>query len=217
MLDLIVIAIIILAFVINFRRGLIKSVWKIVALVLTIVLAITLKAPMVNFLAETEFADHIYSSVQERISIDVGEEELVQVGENAGLPDYLVAEMINVTNLNDGLSNVVNDGTNEIARRLTMLMLRIISIVILFILIRLLLAAAFTILNTVTKLPLLSQANRLLGGLFGVINSLAIIYIACAVLSLLPLNDRLYDLINQSYIVKYFYNYNILLQLIMKF
>lgn len=219
-LDLIVIAIIILAFIISLKKGLIKSVWKIVALVLTIVLVIALKTPTVNYLAGTELADRIYTSMSENLSVElenpVSDED---ISDNNTIPQYIMAEMIKAVDTDsiyDNINSSIEKASDELARRLTMLMLKIIAVVGLFILIRVLLMFVFMILNGISKFPVIGHANAFLGGMLGIINALAIIYILCAIISLFPMNSGIYDLINQSYIVKYFYNYNILLQLIMK-
>lgn len=219
-LDLIVAAIILLAFIINLKKGLVKSVWKIAALILTIVLVIALKTPTVNYLAGTELANRIYSSVSESLSVKLENPASdIEESKDNSVPQYIMSEMIKTVDADsiyDNINSSIEKGTDELARRLTMLTLKIITIVGLFILIRVLLMIVFMILDGASKLPVIGQANALMGGIFGVINALAIIYIVCAIISLLPVNSDVYDLINQSYIVKYFYNYNILLQLIIK-
>lgn len=221
-LDLIAAAIVVLSFIVNLRRGLVKSVWKITALVLTIVLVIALKTPVVNYLAGTDMANRIYKSVSDSLTVELEnplnevntDEEAAQSGT---IPPYLMEQMLKTVNSDsDNINSAIEKGMDELARRLTMLMLKIIAVIGLFIIIRILLMAVFIVLDGASKLPVIGHANALLGGILGIINALAIIYIVCAVLSLLSVSSDIQNLINQSYIVKYFYNYNILLQLIMK-
>lgn len=221
-LDLIAAAIVVLSFIVNLRRGLVKSVWKITALVLTIVLVIALKTPVVNYLAGTDMANRIYKSVSDSLTAELEnplnevntDEEAAQSGT---IPPYLMEQMLKTVNSDsDNINSAIEKGMDELARRLTMLMLKIIAVIGLFIIIRILLMAVFIVLDGASKLPVIGHANALLGGILGIINALAIIYIVCAVLSLLSVSSDIQNLINQSYIVKYFYNYNILLQLIMK-
>ncbi|MCI5605076.1 MAG: CvpA family protein [Clostridia bacterium] len=221
-LDLIAAAIVVLSFIVNLRRGLVKSVWKITALVLTIVLVIALKTPVVNYLAGTDMANRIYKSVSDSLTAELEnpinevntDEEAAQSGT---IPPYLMEQMLKTVNSDsDNINSAIEKGMDELARRLTMLMLKIIAVIGLFIIIRILLMVVFIVLDGASKLPVIGHANALLGGILGIINALAIIYIVCAVLSLLSVSSDIQNLINQSYIVKYFYNYNILLQLIMK-
>ncbi|MGN0149064.1 MAG: CvpA family protein [Clostridia bacterium] len=223
-LDLIAAAIVVLSFIVNLRRGLVKSVWKITALVLTIVLVIALKTPVVNYLAGTDMANRIYKSVSDSLTVEL-ENPLDEVNtdeeaaKSGTIPPYLMEQMLKTVNSDsvyDNINSSIEKGMDELARRLTMLMLKIIAVIGLFIIIRILLMAVFIVLDGASKLPVIGHANALLGGILGIINALAIIYIVCAVLSLLSVSSDIQNLINQSYIVKYFYNYNILLQLIMK-
>lgn len=221
-LDIIAAAIILISFTISMRKGLVKSVWKMTALIATIVLVIALKTPTVNYLAGTPIADNLYNSVSESLHIEIenpdkGEEN--EEEETHAIPDYIMKEMmksVNSDELYNNLNGTVNKSTNELARRLTMLMLKIIAVIGLFIIIRLLLWFAFVILNSIAKLPLISQTNGILGGVLGIINALAIICILLAIVSVVPEEHEIHSMIEQSYLVKYLYNYNILLQLIMK-
>lgn len=219
-LDLIVIGMIVLAFVISAKKGLVKSVWKIAALIITIALVMALKTPAVNFLAGTNVSDMIYDTISERLTSD-GESEFTEPESTAegedntktNIPQYIITEITKSADTEE-MYGIINRGTDILAQKLTLWALQIIAVVGLFILIRVLLMALFIIVDAISKLPLIGQANALLGGLLGAVNMLAVIYIACALLSLFAAESEICRLINQSYIVKYFYNYNILLQLI---
>lgn len=221
-LDIIAAAIILISFTISMRKGLVKSVWKMTALIATIVLVIALKTPTVNYLAGTPIADNLYNSVSESLHIEIenpDKGEKNEEEETHAIPDYIMKEMmksVNSDELYNNLNGTVNKSTNELARRLTMLMLKIIAVIGLFIIIRLILWFAFVILNSIAKLPLISQTNGILGGVLGIINALAIICILLAIVSVVPEEHEIHSMIEQSYLVKYLYNYNILLQLIMK-
>lgn len=219
-LDLIVVGVIVLAFIISARKGLIKSVWKIAALIITIALVMVLKTPTVNYLSETKLYDKIHTSISFRLSLDdylsitENEEKTVDEGdERFFVPEFIVNNMIKSGEMEHILA--IDDGPFLLIRKLTDWVIQIIATVGLFIIIRIFLMAAFMILDGMSKLPLINQANTLLGGLLGAVNMIAVLYIACALLSLFA-ESEVIGLINQSYIVKYFYNNNILLQLMMK-
>lgn len=219
-LDLIVVGVIVLAFFVSARKGLVKSVWRIAALIITIALVTALKTPMVNYLSQTKLYDKIHTSISDRLTLDdyhsitENEEKPADEGdEKFFVPEFIVKDMIKSGEME--VISAMDNGATVLAQKLTDLAIQIIATVALFIIIRIFLMAAFMILDGMSKLPLINQANALLGGLLGVVNILAVIYIACALLSLFA-KSEVVGLIEQSYIVKYFYNYNILLQLIMK-
>ncbi|MGE4283265.1 MAG: CvpA family protein [Clostridia bacterium] len=96
--------------------------------------------------------------------------------------------------------------------------INVLSMIVLFCVIKMILTIAAEIINQFMKLPLLSQVNKLAGGIFGIVSGIAIVYIICAffiLLSSIQIFTPLTELINESLIIKGFYNNNILIELIM--
>lgn len=227
-LDLIVIGIIVLSFMISAKKGFVRSVWKITALIITIVLVMALKTPTVTFLAGTNVSDTIYDFISERLTVQIENpvEETVETEAETGtnenksfIPKFILDEVINPDNTNrmyDNLEASINRGTDVITRRLTLWALNIIAAAGLFILIRVILSVLFMLLDGASKLPVINQANALLGGMLGAVNTIAVIYIACALVSVFAADTEILALIDKSTLVKYLYNYNILLKLIIR-
>lgn len=225
-LDLIVIGIIVLSFMISAKKGFVRSVWKITALIVTIVLVMALRTPTVKFLAGTNISDTVYDFISERLTVqlerlpEMEEDTNEETGENKSfIPKFILDEVINPDNTNrmyDNLEASINRGTDVVTRRLTLWALNIIAAAGLFILIRVILSVLFMILDGASKLPVINQANALLGGLLGAVNTIAVIYIICALVSVFAADTEILALIDKSTLVKYFYNYNILLQFIIR-
>lgn len=228
-LDAVLVIAFITAFFTGLSRGLVKSVWKIGALVLTIVLVIAFKTPFTNILAGTSAAEELYTSVSEKItpifedSIYSGDMFAPQVNEIAKtlhLPKIAISQVLDdydAQAVASGTQSTVTRAIDNISRSITMTILGFIAAVVLFIIVKLLLWLVYHILNAVSKLPVINGANKLLGAAIGIVNMLFIVYVVCAVISFTASdNARIYRMICETYIVKYFYNYNILLQLFMK-
>lgn len=209
-LDIILIALLLLAFFIGYKKGFVKSVWKIAALILTIVLMLMLKTPTVNYLSGTSLASKINDKISETVSLPQGGG--VNIAETLNLPVFLQGEVNDQIAEEQGAA--ISDTVNS---SLTSLFITIIACIGLFIVIRLVLAAVFMIITAVTELPLIKGVNKLIGGLLAAVNILFIVYLLLAVMSLFaPADSKLFEEINNTYLVKYLYNYNILLQLFMK-
>ena len=156
--DLILAAIVITAFVIGSKKGLVKSVWKIAALVVTTALVMVLKKPAESFLSGTSFAQRIYESIASAINIPQGGG--VNVAESLHLPDFMQGQ------LNAGLGAVQDAAVsvNEAAAHtLTGVVITVVVCVSLFIIIRLILMAVYMILNGVSKAPVIHGVNALAG------------------------------------------------------
>lgn len=211
-LDLVLVAALIAAFVIGYRAGLVKFVWKIAALIMTVALVMALTSPVSNMLRETKMAQTIHSGIAENVKIPQGGG--VNIAENLNLPMF-AQSMVN-ERLEDaqGAVQSVNDTAADV---LTDFSVTVITCVGLFILIRLLLMAVFMIINAIAKLPLVKSANKLTGALLALVNVVFAVFLVLALVSLFaPAESTMFAAIENTYIVKYFYNYNILLKLFMK-
>lgn len=210
-IDLAVIVLFAVGFGISSKKGFIGSVWHIAALAVTLVLVVSLKTPAVNYLAGTALSDSIYSSVSEKMTVEMDESD---ISDALNAPEYLQPTIENALKTS---GETINKKTNELARNITMIFLNIIAVVGLFIIIRIILAVMLMVLNTFAELPVIGHVNRLAGGLLGVLNILVFIYIICALISLFANADsEMYNIIERTFIFKYFYDYNILLKLILK-
>ncbi len=211
-LDIILAALIIISFIAGYKKGFVKSVWKIAALVITIVLVIALKNPAVDFLSGTSIAGAINEKISKTVHIPQGGG--INVAENLNLPDFLNAQV------SDGIENAqgaVASVNDAVAASLTNIAVTIIVCVALFIIIRLILMVVYMIAVGITAAPLIRGVNQFFGGLLASVNMVFIIFLLLALVSLFaPADSQMYEMINNTYVVKYLYNYNILLQLFMK-
>ncbi len=211
-LDIILAALIVISFIIGYKKGFVNSVWKIAALIITIVLVMALKNPAIEILSGTGAAESISEKISETVSIPQGGG--VNIAESLNLPEFLQSEVSEQISGASGAVTSLNDAVNT---SLTGLFITIIVCVGLFIIIRLILAAVHLIINAVTKAPVIKGANKFLGGLLAAVNAVFIAFVLLALVSLFaPADSGLFEMIDNTYVVKYFYNYNILLQLFMK-
>lgn len=211
-LDFILAAAVFISFIIGCQKGFVKSIWKIAALAVTIVLVITLKEPAINFLSETKFASDINTKISEKIDLPQGGG--VDIAESLNLPEFMHNDVNDKIESTQGAVSSVKDTA---VSSLTGLVIQIIACAALFIIIRLILTAVFMIINGITKAPVIHSMNKFLGGLFWSVNIIFIIFLLLALVSILtPADSGLFEAINNTYAVKYLYNYNILLQLFMK-
>lgn len=210
--DIVAGLLIIVSFVNGAKKGLIKSVWKIVAWILTIILTMA----FLNSANEYAQTLPIRNTIKESISIKLNEKALEepvleeeQKNQSTGLPAFLEKNIDFSELAQDNISAV----SDKIADDLTDIILKIAVFVILFLAIRLLLWLVLLLLDLTSKLPVIKSANRLLGGVMGLISMLFIIYTVCAFISFFASGNEVMEVINSTYIVKYFYNNNILLRL----
>ena len=228
-LDAVLVLAVLASVILGARRGLLKTVWKMGAWVIVIICVITLKTPFTNMLAQTNAAADMYNSITEKITpvftdnLYAGEltsNQKADIARTLHLQQIVVSQVLkdyDAQAVMTGTTTAVNRAVDNIARAITRTIIGFVAAVVLFILIKLALFIIYEILNAFSKLPVINTANSTLGAVWGLVSVVLVIYIICAIVSFAASdNTEVYQMITETYIVKYFYNYNILLQLFMK-
>lgn len=199
--DIVVSVIIIAAYVIGSRRGLVKTVWNAVSWIAAVAAVFLLIQPAVEVVQKTPIADNlnakIYTIMQEK------PEESIQ--RESAMPKFMTKN-----------TDIIDSISEKTAEDITALVLKIAVGLSLFIIMKIVLLILFAVINAVSKLPFVNSTNKLLGGLLGVINIMFVIYALCAAITLMTDNEEILGIINSSYVIKYFYDNNILMQLMLR-
>lgn len=229
-IDIFAIAIILFGVARGRKKGLVKSLQRIASWIITILLVFLLSDTAVNIMSQTPVADKVYDSVHSQVSekaagldlsaLDNADNANEFISRATGMPQVLVPHVfgnIKTEEIKNSVNESVENAAASIAKTVSELLIKIIANLLLFILIKIAITIFFSVLNGVTSLPVLKGINGFLGMLFGFVNIMFIIYLVCALLYIiLPVNSGIYSAINGTYLVRYLYNHNILLQLFMK-
>ena len=199
--DIVVSVIIIAAYVIGSRRGLVKTVWNAVSWIAAVAAVFLLIQPAVEVVQKTPIADNlnakIYTMMQEK------PEESIQ--RESAMPKFMTKN-----------TDIIDSISEKTAEDITALVLKITVGLSLFIIMKIVLLILFAVINAISKLPFVNSTNKLLGGLLGVVNIMFVIYALCAAITLMTDNEEILGIINSSYVIKYFYDNNILMQLMLR-
>lgn len=208
-LDIILVAIIALNVFICYKKGLVKLAVGLIAVLVSVILAVLLYKPVSNIIINnTELDEKIKSAITENF---VNEEETTEETEDNGFMKYIekyVEDPVNKTK-----NEIVIEASGVIATKL----IDIIAMVSIFIVARLVLILLTFVTDMITSLPILKQFNELGGILYGLIKALLIIYVLLAIAFFIVYTTRstgLADAIANSFITKFFYNNNLLLSIL---
>ena len=214
-LDIIFAALMVIAVIAGAKQGLIKSVWKIGAWVITGIAVYAALNPAANFLHGTQLAGTIYVSVECAVAPVTAVSDSRSLSEITSLPEWMVSGADEqLQNAQNAVNTGIEAAAEATARTVTDVLVKIIAAVGLFILIRLILAILFAAINGASKLPVVNGLNSFLGAVFSALNILHGVYLALALISLFA-NPSVYEYMNGSYVVKYMFNNNILMSLFM--
>jgi uncharacterized membrane protein required for colicin V production len=223
--DLLVIAIIIVFGIVGMKKGFVYSVFKLAAFFISIIVSIKLYPVVANFLMKTAIYTNIKASIlknllHQQISQAPGVNEQAKsvaantVVNNLSIPGFLKdslrktleTKLPSLTSLID-----TNKIMNIISEQLAKIVIDVISLLILYILIRIGLIFLRYTLQGFAKLPVFKQMDKLGGFALGSVEGLLTIYILIAVVMLFyttPQFKGIFEAIDNSIIAKFFYQHN---------
>lgn len=206
-LDIILVAILAASIFFGYKKGLVKVAISLCALVIAVIVTLVFYKPISSaIIKNTDWDEKIEQIIIENATKDVDNKE--QEGnmlENAqNYIDNAVTEEQN---------NVVENVAPVIAERVIVIG----TMIGLFIATRLVLILLTLVSDVITNLPIIKQFNKLGGLLYGIIRGLVIVYALLAVAFFIvsvSANVGITNAIDGSFITKFMYSHNILLNII---
>lgn len=207
--DVIIIAIIALNIFICYRKGLVRLAVGLIAVLGALILAMILYRPISNaIIKNTEIDEKIENAIIEKFSAETeGNAEVRYVG----IIDYLEKYVDNAVN------KTQNEIVYESAGTMAIKFINVAVLLIIFLIVRILLQLLTFISDMITSLPILKQFNEAGGVIYGAVKALIIIYALLAIVFFVIYatgNTTISDAIASSFITKFFYNHNILLDIL---
>ena len=213
-IDLVIVAIIALCVLVGYYKGLTGSLLKIISFVLALIIAFVLFKPVSNFIInKTNWDENLEQAIKQSILKD--EEKTNGETQKENMPEVIT----------DYINNAVEKAGNEAktaivdstARDVSIMIINIAVAITLFIVSKIILLLIKGLANLLTKLPVIKQFDKLGGIIFGILQSLVIIYMALAIISFVsPMMSEtgIIEGLQKSYIGSTMYNNNLLLKII---
>lgn len=200
--DIGAIAIIALCTFIGYKQGLVKSAIKILSFFIAIIVAFSIYKPVSKLIINnTSIDDNIKNVMIEKIKPEgMEKEQEVDVGDNVAL-------------------KIMGEATNtieEIAETFTTKLIETVTLLVIFLIVKIALRFVTVLTDLITKLPLLKQVNKLGGTIYGIVKGIILVYVILAVVYLITplLQKNIVEDINKSIITKTLYNNNLILNTI---
>ncbi|MCT4612897.1 MAG: CvpA family protein [Clostridia bacterium] len=207
-IDLIVIAVLVFNALIDYKRGFIVSFYRATSMGISLFTASKLYPVISNVLKKTQF----YNNVEANLSANISVNEIVNSQTvDTPLPD-IVDNMV-MEAVKNGTANIKTMLVGE----LTEFVIKIVSMAIVVVVVSVGLKIVVYMLDLISKLPVLNFFNKNLGLAFGLIVGVFQLWVAGTVLTYLAINQKyawLYEAVESSKLGNYFYNNNILLNVV---
>ena len=208
-LDIIIAVVILANIYICYQKGIVKLAVGLIAVLVSIVLAIILYKPVSTLIINnTQIDDNIEKAIIENFTVN--QEKAVETEDN-GIMKYMESYV------DDAVNKTKNQIVIEAAGVISTKLINVGVMIGIFILARVILVVITLMADIITELPILKQFDAIGGILYGVIKSLLIIYAVLAILFFIVYttgNTAISEAIANSYITKLFYDHNLLLKII---
>ena len=200
-LDLVVIGLLVLGAFSGHKRGLVGIVVSFISLILALVLAFVLQSTVANALYDSGLGKSVSGIVEDNIN------QMIEDGKN--VEDSFYGTII---------SNVTTpEQVSQASQTVTMFIMKGISFIAIFLVVKLICYILQMVLNLVFNLPILSSINGIGGTIIGALSVILKIWILLAILSFIaPLQmfASIEEYIDQTFVIKLLYNYNFIVSII---
>ncbi len=201
-------------------KGALRSALSLLGVILTAYFSSILGKALAAWLYDTFFKQSIINSVSDSINSSIGQntaDVIAQIVDNLPFISLLNPDLSNSATVVSAIESGSLTAANTVESVLSPIIIGFISIlttIFLFILISFAVRFLIRLILKVGKLPVLSQFNRILGGVLGLFSGTVIIMLLILILKLIAAfgsaNQLLSDeVINSTYLFKLFYNFNI--------
>lgn len=221
LLGAIVLVIILISAYRGMRNGLIKTVFSICSMVIALVLTLWL-SPYISKLAQSNESVFTYFThkVEKAIPTEnIGSKISDQINfiDNLPLPKTLKTSIVEHNNTDTYVALAVDNFSAYISHSLASIIINAIAFVITYLVIAIILRVLSTILDIISKLPILHQINKLSGLFVGLLQGIIIVWILFVFLTAFAstaMGQKAFAMINESVFLSYIYNNNIILRFI---
>ena len=193
-IDYLIIAILAVGVIIGFRKGFLKSVFSIICLLASIMVAKTYYKALTLFLVEN-------TALEEKITGFLSEKAFVK-------------NILMSPSGESAVFSISNSFTSDLNAFITVLIINAISVLIIFIAVRFILGIAESILIDAVELPGLREVNSIGGAIVGLAKNIIIIMLIFTIItpiSAIKALSGISDGIEASTLAEYFYAYNFIL------
>lgn len=230
-IDLIVLLIIAIAALLGYKRGFVKTSFRMLSFIIAIVISMLLYKPVASYIKEsTNVSEWLVQTILGKDN----KEELESVPENDNLT--LAEDTSDVTKKEEstnienaleslpqnikeyiGVNETINQAKEQVAEKIVDAIINVMSLVLIYVIVKLALSIVCFILDKIMQIPLLKQINETLGLMLGLLLGIIQVYTVLAAITFLSSFIQMPELIayiKASLITSVLFEYNLLIALI---
>jgi uncharacterized membrane protein required for colicin V production len=226
--DIVVVGLIVLFAIIGLSKGFIMSVYKLVAFIVCIFVSIKFAPIFAAFIEETVIFEKIKNVIVENLPLiskeafasstaaPTGTEGVKTMLGALTLPLFAKESLLEKMPSSAELVNL-DLIYNAIGEELTRMIISVLSLVVLYVALRIITGFIGLLLKGVSNLPVFKQINKLGGFILGALQGFLTVYIICAILVMFNTNpgfSPVFNSIDNSLFAKGFYENNFIMSML---
>lgn len=206
-LDLILCAALIAAFIIGYKRGFLRTAWSISALIIAVALTALLRPYAAELFEKSALNSFISDNVYDAVYNNIPDGGTAAQEDSSELLSslYFLPEKYS-SSVSESLSGAAELTADRVSESIASVVTDIAATIFLFIVIRFALALLYSVLKIIFSFPVLRQTNRLAGGIVQLIIALAVVYTILAAAAVTGT-----DIFGDTLLCRFFYENNLLL------
>ena len=185
LIDVIVIAVILISTFVGYKRGFVKTVLSFLSFFIAIGVSLAFYKPLAVILTEkTTIDEWVIEKIEtvKEVSGDKAEEVALAKTENEqNNPMSVIEDLPSAVIEKLDVNSIKNNIRHEIALKVSELIMKLLSLIIIYLVVKVTLIVAGLLLGGLMKLPILKQLNEILGMSFGVALGFIEIYVVFAI------------------------------------
>ena len=220
---IIVLAFLLLSAWIGMKRGLIKTIFSMFSMIITIILTVLVSPAVSKGLQENEKimgyfvekADALipFEEIESKLELETKKAAQAEFLKKLHLPESVIESLTENNSIDYYKAFGIDTFEDYLCHSIASVVINALAFAITFLVILILLKVLCFSLNIVSKLPVLNQANHLLGFATGFLYAIMIVGVGCILLtaaSSTEMGSRLMKMVTESSILSYIYNHNLL-------
>ena len=211
--DIIILLVLILATYFGYRKGFLKTFTGVISIILSFVIAMTFSAQIENYIKTTPVYDSICKNIEKNISKETTNDTEEYNTSKLNMPRDMIEK------IKEDAIEKKQDVTNSIVEGIGNVAVKIFSVILIFVLVRLFIMLLLSGFGIIKKLPFIGWFDRILGGLFGFLRGFLIVYLLLAIVSVFAsfnTQNTFVNVVKQSEFAKVMYNNNVFLDFVYK-
>lgn len=179
-MTIVICLILILMFILGYKRGFIKSVFDLFSVFLSWILAWLLYPTISSFLVKTPLFEIVKDYIRKNLSIGAEASAQTLSSYISNLPEFLNKSLMSTAA--DASVEILNSMENTLA----VLAVNIISIIVIFIAVRIFMFIMKVFSEKINDIILIGSINKFLGGVLGLIQGILIVYLIVFAITFFP-------------------------------